>query len=414
MNTSLLRNARLTDGRVVDVRVADGLVASVDAAGSATADADVVHDLDGLLLLPAPAEPHAHLDKAYTADRVPNPTGDLLGAILAWRSSYGMLTVEDIAARAERAALASLANGLTAIRTHVDLGPDIGLRAIEALVGVRDRLADLVNIQIVALTAPPVTGLAGADQRARLRDALDLGADAIGGAPYLDPEPRAAHAELIELAMARGKPIDLHTDETLEADVLTLVDYAEIITSSGGSIGAAASHCVSLGVQPAKAQAAVADAVARAGVSVITLPQTNLFLQSRGVPTAAARGLTAISALRAAGVNVAGGADNLQDPFNTVGRADPMETAALLVMAGHLDPMVAYELVTSAARIAMGLPPVSIAAGAPAELIAVDALNTREAIASAPGTRIVFHNGRLVARTTHTVEIAGLHASDVR
>ena len=65
------------------------------------------------------------------------------------------------------------------------------------------------------------------------------------------------------------------------------------------------------------------------------LPQTNLFLQGRDHPVAMPRGLTAIAALREAGALVAAGADNVQDPFNLVGRSDPLETAALLVMAGH-------------------------------------------------------------------------------
>jgi cytosine deaminase len=352
-----------------------------------------------MLLLPAPAEPHAHLDKAFTADRVHNPTGDLLGAIGSWLAYRGRIEPADTAARVERAALASLANGLTAIRTHVDVGPDIDLRGIEAVLGVRRRLAGLIDIQVVPLVAPPVTGLVGANQRSRLHEALDMGAEVVGGAPYIDPDPIAALEVLVTAAAERGAMIDLHTDETIDANVLTLRDYASMVASHGGVLRSAASHCVSLGVQHIDTQDELALSVAAAGMSVIALPQTNLFLQSRGIATSAPRGLTAIAALRRAGVNVAGGADNLQDPFNTVGRADPMETAALLVMAAHLDAADAYELVTSASRAAMGLEPVTMVAGSPAELLAIDAATVREAIASAPGTRRVFHRGRLVAST---------------
>jgi cytosine deaminase len=403
MLTTLLRNARLADGRLVDVECAAGRIRAVAPAGDlpiggdAAPRYDEIHDLAGMLLLAAPAEPHAHLDKAFTADRVHNATGDLLGAIEAWMGFRATIDSTDIAARAERAALASLANGLTAIRTHVDVGPDIDLRAVEAVLGVRERLADLIDIQVVPLISPPVTGLLGANQRARLRDALAMGADVVGGAPYIDPEPIAALEVLVEAAAQHGVRIDLHTDETLEVHVLTLREYARIVAAHDGAVGAAASHCVSLGMQSEAVQAEVAALVAAAGMSVITLPQTNLFLQSRGITSCTPRGLTAIAPLRAAGVNVAGGADNLQDPFNTVGRADPMETAALLVMAGHLDAADAYELVTTNVRRALGLEPVTIEAGSPAELLAIDATSVREAIASAPGTRRVFHEGRLVA-----------------
>ena len=134
-------------------------------------------------------------------------------------------------------------------------------------------------------------------------------------------------------------------------------------------------------------------------MSVITLPQTNLFLQSREIRTSAPRGLTAIAALLDAGVTVAGGADNLQDPFNTVGRADPMETAALLVMAGHLPPSLAYDLVSNESRRAMGLGTVGLFVGSPAEFVAIDAPTIRAAVAMAPAERRVFHEGRLVAST---------------
>jgi cytosine deaminase len=415
MTTTVLRNALLADGTRADVHCTDGRIDEVVPVGGAGPHAekavDEAYDLDGLLLLPAPAEPHAHLDKAYTADLVHNQTGDLLGAIEAWMLHRVQLDPIDIAARAERAALTSLANGLTAIRTHVDVGPDIGLTGVEAVIGVRDRLAPLIDIQIVPLVAAPLTGLVGANQRARLRDALDMGAHVVGGAPFIDPDPRAAVEVLVAAAAEHGVLIDLHTDETLDVGVLTLRDYAQIVSGYDGAVSAAASHCVSLGMQPDDVQREVADAVARAGISVITLPQTNLFLQSRGVTTASPRGLTAISTLRAAGVNVAGGADNLQDPFNTVGRADPMETAALLVMAGHLPAEQAYELVSTASRIAMGLEPVSVSPGSPAELLAVDATTVREAIATAPGTRRVFHRGRLVASCDHVVRV--YHRADM-
>ncbi|HZX56064.1 MAG TPA: hypothetical protein VFE86_15360, partial [Ilumatobacteraceae bacterium] len=125
---------------------------------------------DGYLLLPAFAEPHAHLDKAFLAERVENPTGDLLGAILAMDAARDTITVADTIERAERAARLMAANGCTAIRTHVDLTLAARLTSVEALVEVRRRLRDLVEIQVVVLAACPVIGITGADQRALVRE----------------------------------------------------------------------------------------------------------------------------------------------------------------------------------------------------------------------------------------------------
>ena len=127
-----LKGALLADGRRVDIRISGGNIAEVAPSLNPRIGEDDI-DLDGALVLAAAAEPHAHLDKALTADRVPNATGDLLGAIQAWSSYRTRLTVDDIAERAERAARLMLSNGVTAIRTHVDVSAEVGTRLISWL-----------------------------------------------------------------------------------------------------------------------------------------------------------------------------------------------------------------------------------------------------------------------------------------
>jgi cytosine/adenosine deaminase-related metal-dependent hydrolase len=120
---SRLVRARLIDGRMVDLRIAGGVVTDViptAAVPGTDLPADVL-DLNGWLLLSAPAEPHAHLDKALTFDLIQPPLGDLDSAIESWVGFASDLTVDSIAERARTQALAMLANGITAIRTHVDI-----------------------------------------------------------------------------------------------------------------------------------------------------------------------------------------------------------------------------------------------------------------------------------------------------
>jgi cytosine deaminase len=99
-------------------------------------------------------------------------------------------------------------------------------------------------------------------------------------------------------------------------------------------------------------------------------------------------------------VAVAAGGDNFQDPFCTVGRVDPLETASLLVMAAHRRPDFAYDMVSEAGRRVLGRPDVSVAPGAPADLVAIDASSVRDAVASAAGSRTVVRAGRVIAVTT--------------
>jgi cytosine deaminase len=406
--STVLRNGRTPDGSTVDVVIdEDGRVGEVLDAGTApVTPGDTVHDLGGLLLLPACAEPHAHLDKAFTADDVPNPAGDLPGAIAAWGAHRAGLSVDEIAGRAARAVRAGVANGVTAFRTHVDLGRDTGLRSVEALVRVREQLRALISLEIVPLVSPDL-GHRPAERDALVREAMAIGADTIGGAPYIEDQPWRSIDALVALAVEHGAGVDLHIDETLDASVLTLRHVIRAVEEAKLHGRAAASHCVSLAMQPEAVQAEVAEACAAAGVAVVTLPQTNLYLQARGVRTAAPRGLTAIAALRAAGVTVAGGGDNIQDPFNVAGRADPLETASLLVTAGHLTTDDAYASVSTEARRLMGLDAAGPVAGAVADLLAIDAPSVRAAVAGAPATRLVFRAGRLVARTESRTTFAG-------
>jgi cytosine deaminase len=407
----LLKAVSLRDGRRVDVSIRDGRIAAIaeeiDDASSAT-----VLELPGYLLLPAPAEPHAHLDKAYSAASAPNPGGDLAGAVTAWLRYRPTMTRADIVERASAAVRANVANGATAIRTHVDIGTDIDLRGLTALIEVRDALAALCDIQLVAFAGTPLSGRAGADNRALLRAALAAGADVAGACPAVDPDPAGCIAAAIDAATDHGSPVDLHIDEALDPDPCTLALFADAVTATGFPYGVVASHCVSLGMMAPGAASAIADRVAAAGIAVICLPLTNLFLQGRAHPYATPRGLTALRTLRAAGVTVAAGADNLQDPFNQVGRADPVETATLLVLAGHDPPETAYTTVSTAARRALGLPDVDIVPGAPAELLAIRATSIAQAVAESPPDRVVVHAGQVVARTSTTRVFTDLFDND--
>ena len=389
--TSLtITNARLADGTVASVHIVDGVVTDRPGLGATTFDAD------GRLVLPAMAEAHAHLDKAFLAETVPNPTGDLMGAIINIEAARDRITEADTEARAERAARLIAANGATAIRTHADLTEANGLTSISALLRVRDRLANLVRIEVFALCGWPSFGAAGAQQRALLREAVALGIDGIGGCPHLEDDPVAANDNFLTMAAEAELPVDLHVDETLDPARFALEDLADRVLRTGFTQRVAASHCVSLVMQPQAVQQRVAETLAAAGISVIALPSSNLFLQGRDHSVGTPRALTPVNTLRAAGVNVAAGADNLQDPFNPVGRGDCLETAALMIMAGHVLPPDAYGMVSSAVRQLMGLAPAGTAIGEVADLVILPAETVREAIAFAPAGRTVVHAGRVM------------------
>jgi cytosine deaminase len=405
--TLVLRNALLPDGRRVDLTIDNGRFSAVTPAGTApagaaTAPGVTTRDLGGRLVLPAMAEPHAHIDKALTADSVPNPRGDLAGAIEAWigASLKGQFTHDDMVARATGALQRLVLSGTTAVRTHVNVGGGIGAAYVHAVKEAVRALDGLIDVQIVALTHQPITGTDGAENRAALIEAIEAGVDLVGGCPHLDPDPRGLIDNAISVATDAGIGIDLHVDETLDSSMLTLPIYARAIQESGFPHSVSAGHCVSLSMQPVEVQRSVAKEVAAAGISIFPLPQTNLFLQGWAHPVAMPRGITPIDVLREEGVLVAAGGDNVQDPFNPVGRSDALETASLLIMAAHQLPHAALDLVTNAPRRALGFAPVNMQVGDPADFVVIDAPSVRGAIADAPRTRRVYRAGIEVACTT--------------
>jgi cytosine/creatinine deaminase len=331
-----------------------------------------------------------------------NRSGDLLGAIQAMNEIAGGFTHTDFVHRADAALRIHLAYGTTVVRSHVNIGSTFGLRALAALVEVREAWRGVVDLELVALVGHPLLGQAGTD----LKVALAEGADVAGGCPHLDPEPIGAVDACLDIAGEAGVPLDLHTDETLNPAMLTLEHLAERVLATGFSHGVTASHCVSLGVQPEDVQRRVAEKIAAAGVAIVALPQTNLYLQGREHPQSTPRGLTAVRPLLAAGATVAAGGDNLRDAFHPVGRGDALEVGALMVTDGHLSVPDALRTLTVGGRAALRRAPVGVEAGSGADLVAVRAADANEVLGAASPDRFVWSGGRLVARTHLTTQLS--------
>ncbi len=364
----------------MDVALSAGRIAAVGTPGSLTGPAveggDRV-DLAGWLLLPAPAEPHAHHDSALTATGPPPAQ-----------------TPAALRRRITEAALLQLGHGATAQRTHVRIGDAVGLAALEAALEVRRSLRG--SAELAAVAAPRVlTGLAGAENRAVLRDAAKMGAGALGGSPDLDPDPAGYLDIVLELADEHGCAIDLHTEGDEPARLARLASAA-----GACRFGVTLGPCAGLLRLPPDVAARAADRLAAAGVTVVCLPQGPCGLSGAAVPGTPAR------LLAAAGVRVAAGGGALRDVANPVGRGDPLEAAYQLASHGALRPAGAYAAVSGGARAAIGLPEVRIEAGFPAELLAVRGETVAGALSLAY-SRVVIHRGRIVTRTSAVREYCG-------
>jgi cytosine deaminase len=427
----LLSGARLPDGRSVDVRIVGDRIEAVGAAGSLSAAERL--DLTGYLLLPAPVEPHAHLDEAFTGTPVPDtcqdPTPVAEREQEPDRATGPEQGLEDLQRRITEAALTGLGYGATVQRTHVRIGGVQGLVGMTAALQAARALHGLMELQVVPLPGL-LTGVAGAEGRALLREALEMGAHAVGGCPDHDPDPDRHLDAVTKLAEDRGLPVDLHTDA---ADPRRLARLAAVLGTlrSRAVIG----PCSALGLLAPAVAARCMEQLAAAGVSVVTLPQCARCVGSGpepaptplGVVSSSATGVGRVSGVRgvgatgrtsgtvrrpvsarlllAAGVTVAAGSGALRDTANPVGRVDPLEAAFLFAASGELDETAAYETVSGAARIALGMSPLLIAAGFPADVLAVRGESLR-GVLSGGHSRVVLHGGRVVSRTSAVREFA--------
>lgn len=402
----LLRSALLRDGSPVDLGIRDGVVAAVGALTGAVAERTI--DVEGRLVLPGMVEAHTHLDKALTIEQVENRSGTLYEAIRCMEQVHRTATMAAIRERALRAARLFVLAGTTTLRTHVDVTATTGLRGAEALLAVREALRGVLDVQLVMLSCD-LCGSEGRRTRELYEEALRLGFDAVGGAPALDRDPREHIDHVFELAERYDRPIDLHVDESDNPADFCLPYLAEKTMAAGYMGRVVAGHCCALAaVDEAVAESAI-DGARAAGIAIVSLPSANLYLQGRADRGCIRRGITRVRELRAAGVPLCCGSDNVQDPFNPFGRGDPLLVANLFAHAGHLgspdEQAFALDAITSTPARALGLDRYGLRPGCDADLVVLETRSARAALAEVPPRWLVIKRGRVVAETRVTVHM---------
>src|SRR5690348_9195730 len=162
-------------------------------------DADRTIDLGGRLVTPPLVEPHIHLDAVLTVGQPrPNVSGSLFEGIAVWAERAGQLSYEDVQSRVRQILRWQLACGVQHVRSHVDVC-DPELRALRALVDLREEVRGLIDLQLVAFPQQGILAFEGGQNL--MRQAVALGADVIGGIPHYELT-REDGVESVRFAMA--------------------------------------------------------------------------------------------------------------------------------------------------------------------------------------------------------------------
>jgi cytosine deaminase len=390
-----------------DLLIDGGRIVAVERAG--TLPSDLGPDLDRSLVLPGLIDCHTHLDKGHIWPRMPNPTGDHPGAARATSiDRTARWTADDVRRRMEFGLMTAYAHGVVAIRTHLDsIAPQAAL-SFPVFRALRDEWAGRVTLQ--ASSIAPIDLFLG-DEGRELADIVAASDGNLGCVTRFRSRPHealpasfdTAMENLFALATERGLNVDLHVDESGDADARSLIRIARVAARVGFAGSILAGHCCSLAVQDDASIEATLDACVEAGIAVVSLPTVNMYLQDRrpGI-TPRWRGVTVLHEMKARGMQTAVAGDNCRDPFHAYGDHDMLDTFVQAVRILQLDHPVG-DWITAASTIPaaiMNLPEHgSIRTGAAADLLVLKARNYSELLARAQSDRVVIRNGRAIDTT---------------
>lgn len=406
----VIRDARLRGGTT---RPLTGEVRSIGITGDRIAtitegplDGDVVIDADGALVSPSFVDAHLHLDKVHTWDltgghaRQAYAGGGMGAAAMAIelasqvKDGYDEATIAD---RARGVLLDGLAHGVTHVRAFADTDTRAGLRGVRPLLALRDELRGAVHVEVVAF---PQDGI-GRDPGAIdvVDEALRLGADTVGGIPWIEDTERDAQAhidQVFDLAVRHGCAIAMLTDDAGDADLRTTAMLAAAALDRGWEGRVTACHARAIGLYPRPRVERLIRLARRAGMAFVTNPHT--------APLA-----LPVRMLLDAGLPVALGQDDVADAYYPFGQHNLLEVALLaahaLDMTAPADMERLLDMITVHARTALGLDAGGLAVGAVADLVVLDGVDARQVLARHGAPRHVVRDGRPVAATVTTREV---------
>jgi cytosine/creatinine deaminase len=395
-----IRNARLRRGGEarVDIAVKGGRIVAIGEGVGASARETI--DAEGGLVTESFVNPHLHLCKAWTLPMMSEAAlaayhgadmGKALGAIdmaSAIKAKYDAAWITPNARRA--VALAAL-HGVLHIRAFADVDSKARLEGVKALIAVREEFCGIVDIQVVAFAQDGIVKEPGAERL--MEEAMALGADVVGGIPWIeftDDDARAHVAFCFDLAAKHDADVSMLLDDAGDPSLRTLEIFATETLKRGWSGRALAHHCRAMALYPAPYLQRLAGVLRKAEISVVTDPHTGP-LHAR------------VRDLIDEGIDVCLGQDDISDAYYPFGRNNMLEVAFLaahlLWMTGRDDIERLYDMATVAGGKAMNLPNHVLAVGAEANLVVLGESDVVEALRFHAAPRHVVSHGRRVDLT---------------
>tara|TARA_B100000579_G_C22790302_1_gene834128 strand:- start:96 stop:1412 length:1317 start_codon:yes stop_codon:yes gene_type:complete len=291
------------------------------------------------ILLPRFAEPHAHLDKAFSWSRAPNLRGSYQEALSANLNDYKFRSQEQLLFSVEKSLNLAFANGFRAIRSHIDSFGENAMTDWDLLDNVRNTWRKKVLLQFVALVPLDFWQTYEGEL---LAQRVALNGDLLGGViapPFNKRRTFKSLLHLVQMANKLNCDIDIHIDESQSWPAAGLKLLLEVLGQVKNEISITCSHLSSMGLLREKSILRLAKKMAANKLNVVALPLTNSWLLGRQHrDTLIKRPLAPIFQLQKAGVVVSVGGDNVNDSWFPLSNFDPLNLMAFSMPIAHLSP----------------------------------------------------------------------------
>ena len=332
----------------------------------------------GCLALPSLCHPHIHLDKAHLYSSPLYSTlrprsGSFHEALALTAAAKELYTEDDLLQRGDWLISESVAAGVTHMRAFVEVDSVVQRKCLEAGIELKRRWESKCNIQLcvfaqeAVFTNPSWDGSTAEKEQANnnkhiIEAAIETysSIEAIGSTPYVESIPEKARQNIdwiVNLAIKKGKHLDLHLDYTLDPAIEPLIWHVVSTLHRCNWIEKALpgkticlGHCTRLTLFTHKEWTRLKNEIGDIPISFIALPTSDLFMM--GCPSNGGgreeenwqdrpRGTLQVPWLiKELGLNAAIGVNNVGNAFTPQGSADPLAVAGLgvgLYQAGTVE-----------------------------------------------------------------------------
>jgi len=392
----LVHNARLRSGKIVDIGISNGKFEAIEEKLTDSADRDI--DAQCRLATEPHVIAHLHLDKVMTGSLAEE---SVLSEYQAGGSSMTAIEVasrvkehyveSEIISRVRKLLTEAERYGVSHVRAFADVDTKAKLIGINALLKIRQEFKDRIGVQVVAFPQDGILREQGTEEL--LYKSMDLGADIIGGIPWIEytNEDARRHIDIaFEIATKYDADVSMLTDDAADPELRT-TEYLATSAIKKGWIGrTAACHARATALYSEVYHRKFVAILKEAGMGVVTNPHTGPLHVK-------------VKELLSAGIPVALAQDDVDDAYYPYGRCNMLEVAFLashlLWMMSAQDREILYDMITSNAAKVLGIQNHSIAIGNPANLLLLQAISMREAFTYHSEPALIVRNGKVVERT---------------